>query len=243
PGRPRVLPRHRSPRREASESAVRRARLPRREALADGPRAASARLASREDNVVREQRTVKRDEAARDEVQVRVLEAFQELAHRVGREHVQVRWILLGLAAQEEPQAVLEPERIRNGSDELPAGPQHPLPLGHEPRRIAYVLEQLAVADDVEARVRERARLVAVRPLRLDPELRRLRERLAIDVDARHLVAARVRLRECPVATTEIEDAPSGPAHVVAEESDALFAGVHEIARALRPMVLAVVLA
>src|SRR5438445_458911 len=50
--------------------------LPRRETLAGGSRAASARLATREDDVVREQRAVNRHEAARDEVDVRLVEVL-----------------------------------------------------------------------------------------------------------------------------------------------------------------------
>ena len=74
------------------------------------------------------------------------------------------------------------------------------------------MLDQLAGDDDVEARVGKRQRLVDVGPDGLDPERRRLRERLAVDVDADDVVSFEVRAGERAVAAAEVEDAPSGGA-------------------------------
>ena len=72
------------------------------QADAVGPRRASAWLASREDDVVREQPRVKRHEASGDEVELRVVEAGEQRAHVGRREHLKVRRVVLGLAAERE---------------------------------------------------------------------------------------------------------------------------------------------
>ena len=71
--------------------------LPRTEANGDGSRRASAGLAAREDDVVREQPCVKRHEPSCDEMQVHVLEAVEEGAHVAGGEHLQMRGVVLRL--------------------------------------------------------------------------------------------------------------------------------------------------
>ena len=73
------------------------------------------------------------------------------------------------------------------------------------------MLEQLAGDDDVEAAVVERQRIVEVGPARLDPELLRLRERLAVGVDADDLVPAGIGLGQGAVAAAEVEHLPPGP--------------------------------
>ena len=156
---------------------------------------------------------------------------------------MEVCGIVLRLPAEQEAQSVLQPERVGDGCDELPAGPEHAPRLADEPSRIPYMLEQLAGDDDVEARLVERQRLVDVGPARLDPELRGLGQRLAVDVHADDVVVLRIGARERAVAAAEIEHAPAGAADVVAEELDPLLARVDELTRSLRAVMLAVALA
>src|SRR5437867_11289963 len=105
------------------------------------------------------------------------------------------------------------------------------------------MFEQLAGDDDVEACVLERQRRVDVGPARLDAELGRLCERLAIDVDADHVVALHVHPGQCAVAAPEIQHAPPRPADVLAKQLDALLARVDELACPSLAVVLAVALA
>ena len=84
------------------------------------------------------------------------------------------------------------------------------------------MLEQLARDDDVEGSVRERQRVVEIRPTGLDPELLGLGESLAVSVDADDLVLAGVRLRQRPVTAAEIEDVAARPTDIAAKELDAL---------------------
>src|SRR5205085_11973635 len=85
----------------------------------------SARLSPREDDDVRREARVHTRETAGDEVQPRLVEVAEELEQPASREEVQVRGVLLGLAAGEEPEPVLEPEAVRDRADLGAAGPQH----------------------------------------------------------------------------------------------------------------------
>src|SRR6266511_6485760 len=71
----------RSARSAATCGAGGRAGDPEAEANRHRPRGASARLAAREDHVVREQPYVKEDEPAGDEVQPRLIESREQRAH------------------------------------------------------------------------------------------------------------------------------------------------------------------
>ena len=101
------------------------------------------------------------------------------------------------------------------------------------------MLEQFAGDDDIERRIGERQRLVDVRPHRLDAELRRFGERLAIHVHTDDLVAVDVRAGQRSVAAAEVEHAPA-TSDELREELGALGAAVDELAPAARAVVLAV---
>jgi hypothetical protein len=57
---------------------------------------------------------MKRDETSRDEMQLHVLEAGEQRAQIVRREHLQMRGVVLGLAAQQEAKPVLQAVGIRH---------------------------------------------------------------------------------------------------------------------------------
>ena len=171
---------------------------------------------------------------------VAILEPVEERVNVTRREHVQVSRVVFGFSPREKPKPVLEAKRVRDGRDQASAGPQDALCLGHEAFRVADVLEQLAGDDDVEALVRERKRLVGVGPLRLDSELRGLRERDTVDVHADDVVSLDIRTSQRAIAAAEIQDAPARPADVAAEELDALFTGIDEVLAACFAVVLAV---
>ena len=135
----------------------------------------------------------------------------------------------------EEAEPVLEPERVRDGSDERPARPQNPAHLRGEAQRIAQVLEQLAGDDDVEPLVLEGQRLVEVGPVGLDAELRGLGERVTVGVDADDLVPVGVGLRQRAIAAAEVEHAPAGPTDVTPEQVDALLSRDRRTRRRARP--------
>src|SRR5438552_10963282 len=105
------------------------------------------------------------------------------------------------------------------------------------------MLQQFPRDDDVEALVRELERLVEVGPVRLDTELRRLGERLAVGVDADDLVLLRVGLRQRAVAAAEVEHPATGAADVPPEERLALGPGEDEPGPALAAVVLGISLA
>jgi hypothetical protein len=104
------------------------------------------------------------------------------------------------------------------------------------------VLEQLAGDDDVELAVVERKELLDVSPAGRDPSPRRLAQRAPVDVDAGHLVAGEVRLRQRAGAAAEVEDTLTGAADVPLEERRSLVTAVDEIGSAL-PLMLVVALA
>jgi hypothetical protein len=79
--------------------------------------------------------------------------------------------------------------------------------------------------------------------VRLDSELRRLYQRLAVCVDSDAVDSPRGGLRERPVAAPEIEHTAAGPAHVPLEECLALRTGEHEARASLGAIVLGVPLA
>ena len=104
------------------------------------------------------------------------------------------------------------------------------------------MLEQLAGDDDVEARVGELERLLDVGPVGLDPELRGLGERLAVDVDPDYVVPLDVRLRERAVPAPEVEDVAARASDELREERGAHVGRVDELARATRAVVFPVAL-
>ena len=165
---------------------------------------------------------------------VAILEPVEERVNVTRREHVQVSRVVFGFSPREKPKPVLEAKRVRDGRDQASAGPQDALCLGHE------ALEQLSGDDDVEALVRERKRLVGVGPLRLDSELRGLRECDTVDVHADDVVSLDIGTSQRAIAAAEIQDAPARPADVAAEELDALFTGIDEVLAACFAVVLAV---
>ena len=122
-----------------------------------------------------------------------------------GGEHVQVRRVVLRRPAAQEAQAALDAERVRHRADEDAAGPQHAPNFGDERVGEAEVLEQLSGDDRVEARVVERERLLDVRHDGLDPELLRLGERRAVDVEADDLVSVEEVARQRTRAAAEVE--------------------------------------
>src|SRR5437879_5429348 len=105
------------------------------------------------------------------------------------------------------------------------------------------MLQQLTGDDDVEALVRELEGLVEVGPVCLDPELRRLRQRLAVGVDADDVISLRIRPGERAVAATQVEHAAAGPADVLPEERLALRPREDESRAPLAAVVLGVPLA
>jgi len=149
------------------------------------------------------------DEAARHEVERRLVEPVQEPPDVIGREELELRRVVDRVPPKEEEQPVLEPEAVRDRADERAARPEHALGLGDEPCRLAKVLEHFPGHDHIEALVRERKRLLGVRPVRLDPELGGFGQRLAVDVDADDLVAVEVRLRQRARSAPDVE--PAGP--------------------------------
>src|SRR5919198_706331 len=145
------------------------------------------------------------DEPAWDEVHLRLVECGEQSPYCRRREHLQVRRVALRGPAEQEAQTVLEAISVRHGADERASRPEDAPDLGHEPFWVAQVLEQLASDDDVEALGVELERPVEVGPVRLDPELRRLRERLAVGVDADNVVPLGIGLRQRAVAAAEVE--------------------------------------
>ena len=180
--------------------------------------------------------------AAADVGERHALEAVQQLPDRRRREQVQVRGVVLRRAAAEEAQAALEPERVRDGADEHAAGPEDAPRLGDERLRERQVLEQLAGDDGVEARVRERERLLDVRHHGLDAERLGLRERRAVDVEADDLVPLEEVPGQRARAAPEVEDALPAPDRRP-EERDALGDEDEVALVAPLPMVLLVPLA
>ena len=85
--------------------------------------------------------------------------------------------------------------------------------------------------------------LVEVGPTRLDPEFLRLRERLAVHVDADDIVPVGVRGAERAVAAAEIEHAAPRPPDVLPEQRDALGPREDEAGAALDAVVLGIALA
>src|SRR5947208_7847334 len=148
--------------------------------------------------------------------------------------------IVFRLAAEQEAQPVLQPVRVRDGGDERAARPEHAPNVGDDAVRIAEVLEQLTGDDHVEARLVEGQRLVEVGPARLDAELLRLGERIAVRIDAHDLVPTGVGAGQRAVTTAEVEHLPAGSADVTAEQLDSLGAGEHEPGPALQAVVLGI---
>jgi len=182
-------------------------------------------------------------EPSRDQMQLHVVEAAEQDTNVTGREHLQVRRVVLGLVPSEEAKPVLQAVGVRHGTDERAAGSEYPQHFGGDAPWIPQMLEELAGDDDVEGAVLERQRIVEVGPAGLDPDLLRLGERLAVGVDADDLVSAGVGLRERAVAAAEIEHVPPRPADVAAEELDPLGAREDEAGAALDAVVLGVPLA
>jgi len=176
-------------------------------------------------------------------MQLRILEAGQECVHVSWGEHLQVRRIMVRWTPAQELQPVLEPVRVRHRRDEGAARPQYAADLADDALRVAQVLEQLPGDDHVEALVAKLERLVEVGPVRLDPELRRLLERLAVGVDADNFVSVRVGPRQRAVAAAEVEHAPARPADVAPEQLDAFLACVDETGASLDAIVFPVSLA
>src|SRR5439155_1006719 len=81
-----------------------------------------------------------------------------------------------------------------------------------------------------------------VGPVCLDPELRRLRQRFAVGVDADDVVSLRIGAGEGAVPATEVEHAATGPAHVLPEERLALRPREDESRAPLAAVVLGVLL-
>ena len=104
------------------------------------------------------------------------------------------------------------------------------------------MLEHLARDNDVEALRVEGEGRVEIRPVRLDPELRRFHQRLAVDVDTHDVVAVQVCARERAGAAAEIEHAPSGPADVAPEEGGTLVRAEDVLRASGRLVVLAIAL-
>jgi hypothetical protein len=186
---------------------------------------------------------VKGDEPACDEVQLRFLERGEESAHLPRGKHLQMRRVVLRIAAGEEAQPVLQPIGVRNGGDERTAGAQDASRLRDEPNGIAEMLEQFAGDDDVEARVLESQRLVEIGPSRLDPGLLRLGERLTIGIDADDFVACGIGASKGTVTAAEVEDALAGATDVAAEELDSLGSREDESRPSLKPVVFGVAFA
>jgi hypothetical protein len=67
---------------------------------------------------------MKRDETSCDEMQLHVLEAGEQRAQVVRREHLQMRGVVLGLAPQQEAKPVLQAVGVRNRGDERAARSQ-----------------------------------------------------------------------------------------------------------------------
>jgi len=65
---------------------------------------------------------VNRHEASGDEVQLRVVEAGEQRAHIPRREHLKMRRVVLGFAAEEKARPVLESVGVRHRRYEHPAG-------------------------------------------------------------------------------------------------------------------------
>ena len=137
--------------------------------------------------------------AAADEVDPYVVERSEKRAHRVRREHAQVRRVVLWRATAQEPQPALDAERVRHRADERHPMAQHAPDLGDERVRELEVLEELACDDGVEAGVLERKGILDVRLHRLDPERCGLLERGGVDVEPDD----RVSLEEVLVSAPE----------------------------------------
>ena len=182
-------------------------------------------------------------EPSRDQMQLHVVEAAEQDTNVTGREHLQVRRVVLGLVPSEEAKPVLQAVGVRHGTDERAAGSEYPQHFGGDAPWIPQMLEELAGDDDVEGAVLERQCIVEVGPARLDSELVGLGESLAIGVDADDLVPAGVGLREGAVTAAEIENIPPGAADVAAKEIDPFGTCEDEAGAALDAVVLGVPLA
>ncbi len=118
-------------------------------------------------------------------------------------------------------QPALDAKCVRHRADKHAAGTQHPTCLGDDSVGEAQVLEELARDHRVEARIRKRERRLDVGLDGLDPELRRLRERDPVDVEADDLVPVEEVPRERSRAAAEVEHPLAAPDRGL-EERDAL---------------------
>ena len=122
-----------------------------------------------------------------------------------------VRRVLVGLTPAQEAKPVLDPKRIRHGTDEDPSGLEDAACLGDERLRKAHVLEQFPGDDRVELLAVERERRLDVGGDHGDAELLRLCERALVDVDSDDLVPLEEVAGESAGAAAEVEHAPALP--------------------------------
>jgi hypothetical protein len=168
-----------------------------------------------------------------------ILEASEQPLEGRRREELQVGGVLLWALADEEPNAVLEPERVRHRADETATGREDAAYLPDDPARIDEMLQQLPRDDHIERAVRKRQLVLDVGPDRRDAEpLGGDRECSAVDVDAGYVVARRIVLRQRAGAATEIEHPQARAADERPDERCALVAAENEL---LTPGVVRVV--
>src|SRR5687767_149110 len=103
-----------------------------RTASRDAPRPESLRLCSAKHQVAGEESRAQSRVAASDKLDPYVVEPTENPAHRVRREHPEVRRVVLRRSASEEAQAALDAKRVGNGSDERAPRPEHTMNLGDE---------------------------------------------------------------------------------------------------------------
>jgi hypothetical protein len=180
------------------------------------------------------------DEPAGDELELRPLELREQREEIGRRQELKHRRVVRRAAAKQESQPILEAKHIRDRAHERASWTEDAIRLLDECLRGGEMLEELARDDDVEALVGERQPAVGVRPHGLDAERGRLLERLPVDVDSDDLVAVEVRPSERARATADVEDAPTRPSDVLAEQLRPLRRGEDESAIANRGVVFPV---
>ena len=153
---------------------------------------------------------------------------------------MQVRRVALRRPAEQKHEPVPQAIRVRHRAEKEPTRPEDAARLGDRPLGEGQVLEQLAAHDDVEAPVLERQRLGDVGVARLDPELRRLGERLVVDVHPDDLVPLDVGPGQRPVAAAEVEHPAPGAAHPLPKCLGANLPAEDEIRRPSRLVVVPV---
>ena len=218
-----------------------------------GARGSSAAAASRcldslrqlsraEDDVVRHQAGVEPDEPAGDERQLDVLAACEQRADVVGRKICRCVGSVSG-PPEREADRFLSRNAFGTDATRRPPGRSTRRASATTPPGSRTCSSSSPATTTSKLASSNGRRLLDVAPVRLDPELRRLGERLPVDVHADHVVPVQVPARQRAVAAAEVEHAPPGPAHDRRDSLRPLGAAEDELVAPRRAVVLSVALA